>query len=70
MNIGFAMCGSLCTLDTVFSVLEQLADKHTVIPILSEAVGSIDSRFGTAREHVEKITGPNPSGQKSYWMFW
>lgn len=56
MNIGFAMCGSLCTLDTVFSVLEQLADKHTVIPILSEAVGSIDSRFGTAREHVEKIT--------------
>ena len=56
MNIGFAMCGSLCTLDTVFCVMEQVAQKHTLIPILSEAAGNIDSRFGAAREHVERIT--------------
>lgn len=56
MNIGFAMCGSLCTFDAVFSAMESVAKKHTLIPILSEASGTIDSRFGSAREHIQKVT--------------
>ena len=32
--------------------MERLAEKHTVIPIFSEAAGTTDSRFGTAREHI------------------
>lgn len=56
MNIGFAMCGSLCTFDAVFPVLETLAQTHTLTPILSCAAGSIDSRFGTARDHIHTIT--------------
>lgn len=55
MNIGFAMCGSLCTFDAVFPVMEAVAKTHTLIPILSRAAGTIDSRFGPAREHVQKV---------------
>ena len=48
MNIGFAMCGSFCTFEKVFPVMEQLAGEHEVIPIFSEIVHKTDSRFGTA----------------------
>ena len=56
MNIGFAMCGSLCTFDAVFPVMRIVAQAHTLIPILSGASCTIDSRFGTASEHVNTIT--------------
>ena len=56
MNIGFAMCGSLCTFSSVFPVMEAIAKKHTLIPILSQAAGATDSRFGPAAEHIKKIT--------------
>ena len=63
MNIGFALCGSFCTYDRVFSVMELLAREHTLIPIFSEASFAVDSRFGTAAEHFEtvrKICGREP----------
>ena len=56
MNIGFAMCGSFCTYASVFPVLEALTKVHTIIPIMSANSCSIDSRFGTAASHAEKIT--------------
>ena len=56
MKIGFAMCGSFCTFDAVFPVLESIAQKYDVIPILSGAAASIDSRFGSAEEHIRHIT--------------
>lgn len=54
MNIGFAMCGSFCTYSEVFPVLEVLASIHTVTPIFSHAAYTTDSRFGTAKEHIER----------------
>lgn len=54
MNIGFAMCGSFCTFGQVFPVMEQLAKEHRLTPIFSFASATIDSRFGTAREHLQK----------------
>ena len=63
MNIGFALCGSFCTYDRVFPVMELLAREHTLIPIFSEASFAVDSRFGTAAEHFEtvrKICGREP----------
>ena len=54
MNIGFAMCGSFCTFQQVFPIMELLAKEHTVIPIFSNNVCTIDSRFGTAKEHWNK----------------
>lgn len=63
MNIGFALTGSFCTFGKIFPVMEKIAEEHNVIPILSNASYSIDSRFGTAQSHIrriEQITGKNP----------
>ena len=52
MKIGFAMCGSFCTFAQVFPVMELLTRDYDVIPIFSTAAASVDSRFGTAAEHI------------------
>ena len=54
MTIGFAMCGSFCTFSRVFPVMEALAKEHTVIPIFSHSAATLDSRFGTAEEHLRR----------------
>jgi dipicolinate synthase subunit B len=63
MNIGFALCGSFCTYAKVFPLMEELARTHRVIPIFSQSSQEIDSRFGTAAEHLrtaEEICGCAP----------
>ena len=60
MNIGFAMCGSFCTFQQVFPVMEIVASIHQVTPIFSFASQTTDSRFGCAQEHMlraEEICG-------------
>ncbi len=52
MEIGFAMCGSFCTFDKVFPIMDELAKSHAVTPIFSEAAFTINSRFGTAEDHL------------------
>ena len=52
MTIGFAMCGSFCTYASVFPVMQTLARRYTVIPIFSQNAYTVDSRFGTAQEHI------------------
>lgn len=54
MNIGFALCGSFCTYSKIFPIMEALAKEHTVIPIFSDNSYRVDSRFGTAEEHIQK----------------
>ena len=54
MTVGFALCGSFCTYSQVFPVMEELAKTHQVIPIFSFASATIDSRFGTASEHLTR----------------
>ena len=53
MNVGFAMCGSFCTLSKAFPVMELLCRDYAVTPIFSEAAYSTDTRFGNAKEHIE-----------------
>lgn len=63
MTIGFALCGSYCTYDRVFPVIETLSKEYKVIPILSEAAYTTDSRFGTAehwKTRLEEICGCPP----------
>ena len=63
MNIGFALCGSFCTYEKVFPLMEALAKRHRVIPIFSFAAASVDSRFGTAAAHLARaasICGEKP----------
>lgn len=63
MRIGFAMCGSFCTFSKVFDAMQKVASIHTVTPVFSQNVCTIDSRFGTAKEHWERacaICGTEP----------
>lgn len=63
MTIGFALCGSYCTYNRVFPVIEALSKENKVIPILSEAAYATDSRFGTAehwKRKLEEICGCPP----------
>lgn len=63
-NIGFAMTGSFCTFAKVFEELENLQKTGAnFIPIMSQNAQSIDTRFGKARDFIEKlehITGNKP----------
>lgn len=52
MKIGFAMCGSFCTFSQVFPVMELLTRDYDVTPIFSTAAATVDSRFGSAAEHI------------------
>lgn len=62
-TIGFALCGSFCTYEPVLAALTSVARHYnTVIPIMSSASFTTDSRFGTAasfRQRIEAICG-NP----------
>ena len=63
MNIGFALCGSFCTYERVFPVMEALAENHRIIPIFSGAAATLDSRFGTSAAFLaraEAICGVPP----------
>lgn len=55
MEIGFALCGSFCTYEQVFPVMEVLAESHHIIPIFSYTSGQTDSRFGSATDHLERV---------------
>ena len=61
MKIGFAMCGSFCTMSKAIEVLEKLVGKgYDVVPIMSETAYTTDTRFGKAKEiqkKVERLTG-------------
>ena len=54
--IGIALTGSFCSLKKVFPPLEELAKKHTLIPIVSERVAATDTRFLPAAETMETLT--------------
>ncbi len=55
------MCGSFCTIEKSLAAMKDLVDAGMrVIPILSFAAASVDTRFGTAqslRERAESICG-------------
>ena len=57
------MCGSFCTFADVFPAMEEIAKSHNVIPIFSHNAYTVDSRFGSAQEHIrhaETICGKAP----------
>ena len=53
MKVGFAMCGSFCTFSKVFPIMELLCRDYTLTPIFSDAVCKTDTRFGSAKDHME-----------------
>ena len=61
--IGYAFCGSFCTLTASLGVLASLAEKEDILPIVSNVVYGTDTRFWQAEaflREVERITGRAP----------
>lgn len=55
-TIGFAMCGSFCTFSKALPQMQNLVDLgYKVLPIMSQNAYSTDTRFGKAKEIVEKV---------------
>ncbi len=61
LTIGFALCGSFCTIKSAVEQIPVLLDKGArVVPIMSKIVYETDTRFGTAEQlkcRIEEITG-------------
>lgn len=56
LRVGAAVCGSFCTFSKVFSRLEELAALGCEItPIMSYNSYTLDTRFGTAEEHIQRL---------------
>ena len=60
LKIGYVFTGSFCTLNRSLRVMESLADKYEILPIMSEIVYTTDTRFALCEEfacRVREITG-------------
>ena len=61
--IGYAFCGSFCTLSASLKILKELSSNEDILPIMSDAVYETDTRFWTAdnfKKEVIAITGREP----------
>ncbi len=59
-TLGFAMCGSFCTLDKAMKQLSALKEKYSLLPVMSQNVYETDTRFGKAEDFIaqaENLTG-------------
>lgn len=55
-TIGFAICGSFCTIDKVIHEISNLKKlNYNIIPIMSEIVYTTDTRFGLANDVIYKV---------------
>lgn len=56
ITVGFALCGSFCTFSKVIPVLRTLKEEgFDILPIMSEAAYTIDTRFGKADDFIAQI---------------
>jgi dipicolinate synthase subunit B len=54
--IGYCFCGSFCTFERSFRVLEELVGAYELLPIMSYNAMSTDTRFGLASDHIKRVT--------------
>jgi len=58
ISVGFAMCGSFCTLEKAISQMEDLTLKgYNITPVMSFNAHNTDTRFGTAQSFIERVEG-------------
>ena len=56
LRVGFAFCGSFCTMSKALDALEQTAARFgPVTPIVSETVAATDTRFGKAHDFMREM---------------
>lgn len=59
-TVGFAMCGSFCTLTQAMELMAQMRESYEILPIMSQNAYETDTRFGEAAAFVsqaETISG-------------
>ncbi len=55
-KIGFAICGSFCTFAKVIPEMRKLCENgFEIIPIMSDAAYTTDTRFGKATDFISEI---------------
>ncbi len=62
-TIGFAMCGSFCTLSKALEQMKSLREQYEILPVFSQNVYETDTRFGKAedlRKEVFSLSGKKP----------
>ncbi|WP_302212053.1 dipicolinate synthase subunit B [uncultured Ruminococcus sp.] len=63
IRIGFCMTGSFCTFEKTFAAAQRLVSEGAqLIPVMSFNAASISTRFGTAKENIERLE--NIAGRK------
>ncbi len=56
ITVGFAFCGSFCTLSKAMTALEAVKARYErVVPIVSEMVADTDTRFGNAHDFMREM---------------
>lgn len=56
ITVGFAFCGSFCTLSKALAALEAVKARYeNVVPIVSESVAATDTRFGAAHDFMREM---------------
>ena len=56
IKLGFALCGSFCTLSKAIDQMERLANlDYDIIPIMSFNAYNLDTKFGKAKDFIERI---------------
>ena len=56
LRVGFACCGSFCTMARAMVALEAVAARYAqVVPIVSEMVAATDTRFGNAHDFMREM---------------
>jgi len=56
LSVGFAFCGSFCTMARAIEGLERLAERYSdLYPIVSETVAATDTRFGNAHDFMREM---------------
>ncbi len=83
LRVGFAFCGSFCTMRRALDALEDAVGRYSqVVPIVSETVAATDTRFGAAHDFMREmerlcdrrviatVAQAEPIGPASCWMCW
>ena len=54
--IGYALCGSFCTLSRSVRILRDLKSAgYDILPIMSEITCATDTRFGAAADFMRQV---------------
>ena len=66
-RIGFVMTGSFCTFKKTIEQLEKIiSEKAEVLPVMSYNAYNLDTKFGKAKDFIDKIQKLTRKRNNSY----